>query len=424
MKGVRLGVLGERYYQYGRRAFDGICETCLSEHDGRLALDNICLVAGLGNTAHREGTFDYYMSEPVVKMMQRVWRRWCLPISRPCITTSWPVSAIRSPPRACAPSRTRLADTLRASTLIRDVNNVGAITPGVRLHDLPQGTVEERIRMAGELGFSCIQLPSKVLYASMGIDRGGLTRELADHLRAVLDEAGVSVAVLGCYKNLATPDRQQLMDNFAEYEACLNFVQMLGGCPVGTETGRPNAQNRVADDRMTDEALEAFMDGLARVCERAEAVGGQILIEPGWNETVNTPDRCREVLERVSSPSLGVIYDPVSLLHPSVVDEAQEITARMLYLCGSKIRVLHAKDYEVVDNEDEAGWCDGTGSRLVCHGVGETGRYDFEPVVAWAAAACPGIPCVVENSVPATAADCLATLEHMSTRCGASHREL
>ena len=48
--------------------------------------------------------------------------------------------------------------------------------------------------MAGELGFSCIQLPSKVLYASMGIDRGGLTRELADHLRAVLDEAGVSVA--------------------------------------------------------------------------------------------------------------------------------------------------------------------------------------------------------------------------------------
>ncbi len=67
MKGVRLGVLGERYYQHGRRAFDGICETCLSEHDGQLALENICLVAGLGNTAHREGTFGYYMSEPIVK---------------------------------------------------------------------------------------------------------------------------------------------------------------------------------------------------------------------------------------------------------------------------------------------------------------------------------------------------------------------
>lgn len=67
MKGVRLGVLDRRYYDYGRHAFDGVCDTCLSEQDGKLALDHICLVAGLGNTQHREGTFDYYMREPVVK---------------------------------------------------------------------------------------------------------------------------------------------------------------------------------------------------------------------------------------------------------------------------------------------------------------------------------------------------------------------
>ena len=29
----------------------------------------------------------------------------------------------------------------------------GALSVGVRLHDLPEGTVEERIRMAGKLGF-------------------------------------------------------------------------------------------------------------------------------------------------------------------------------------------------------------------------------------------------------------------------------
>ncbi len=67
MKGVRLGVLDQRYYQFGRRAFDGICRTCLSESDGCLTLKNICLVAGLGNRNHREGTFDYYMHEPIVE---------------------------------------------------------------------------------------------------------------------------------------------------------------------------------------------------------------------------------------------------------------------------------------------------------------------------------------------------------------------
>ena len=298
------------------------------------------------------------------------------------------------------------------------------ITPGVRLHDLPEGSVEERIRMAGRLGFKCIQLPSKVLYKSFGIDRGGLTRELADHLHGVLDEEDVKVAVFGCYKNLATPDQHQLLDNIAEYEACFRFARWLGGCPVGTETGRPNVENRVADDRMTDAALETFCSALARVCSIAEQEGAELLIEPGWNETVSTPERCREVLERVPSAALGVIYDPVSLLHPSVVDRAQELVSQMLYLCGSKIRVLHAKDYEVVHNEDEAGWCDGTGSRLVCHGVGETGRFDFAPVVSWAAAACPGIPCVVENRTPATQPACLSLLESLAAGADAAHAEM
>ena len=67
MKGVRLGVLDGRYYEVGRRAFDGVCETCLSEEGGQLGLGSICLVAGLGNAGHREGTFDYYMREPVVR---------------------------------------------------------------------------------------------------------------------------------------------------------------------------------------------------------------------------------------------------------------------------------------------------------------------------------------------------------------------
>lgn len=71
MKSVRLGFLNESYFQYGRKAFDGICKKYLSEEDGELQLGGICLVAGLGNSKGkhemREGTFDYYMKEPVVK---------------------------------------------------------------------------------------------------------------------------------------------------------------------------------------------------------------------------------------------------------------------------------------------------------------------------------------------------------------------
>ena len=69
MKSVRMGILDESYYKYGKKALDGICEKYISEKDGQLQMDGICLVAGLGpaDNPRRDGTFEYYMSEPVVQ---------------------------------------------------------------------------------------------------------------------------------------------------------------------------------------------------------------------------------------------------------------------------------------------------------------------------------------------------------------------
>lgn len=68
LKGVRLGFLPESYRENGKKAFQGICDKYLStDEEGNLHLDGICLVAGLGGKEMRPGTFDYYMSEPVVK---------------------------------------------------------------------------------------------------------------------------------------------------------------------------------------------------------------------------------------------------------------------------------------------------------------------------------------------------------------------
>lgn len=68
LKGVRLGFLPESYAEYGKKAFDGICKNKLSsDENGELHLDGICLVAGLGGKDKRDGTYGYYMSEPIVK---------------------------------------------------------------------------------------------------------------------------------------------------------------------------------------------------------------------------------------------------------------------------------------------------------------------------------------------------------------------
>ena len=70
LKGARLGVLDSKFATYGKETFDGICSKYLQiKDDGDLNLSGICLVAGLGpaNNTRRDGSFEYYISEPVVE---------------------------------------------------------------------------------------------------------------------------------------------------------------------------------------------------------------------------------------------------------------------------------------------------------------------------------------------------------------------
>ncbi len=70
LKGARLGVIDSSYAALGKGTFDGICERYLKISDsGELNLGGICLVAGLGpeNNRRRDGSYEYYVSEPIVE---------------------------------------------------------------------------------------------------------------------------------------------------------------------------------------------------------------------------------------------------------------------------------------------------------------------------------------------------------------------
>ena len=68
LKGARLGVLAKEYAAKGLKTFDGIVNKYLTFHDEGIDLGGICLVAGLGpeKDHRRDGTYAYYISEPVV----------------------------------------------------------------------------------------------------------------------------------------------------------------------------------------------------------------------------------------------------------------------------------------------------------------------------------------------------------------------
>jgi unsaturated rhamnogalacturonyl hydrolase len=66
-KGVRKGHLDRKYLDLARTGYQGLVEHFIEVSDqGLVDLKQICSVAGLGGTPYRDGSFDYYISEPVV----------------------------------------------------------------------------------------------------------------------------------------------------------------------------------------------------------------------------------------------------------------------------------------------------------------------------------------------------------------------
>ncbi len=69
LKGSRLGILSGDFAELGEKTFDGIMNRYLVFTETGFNLGGICLVAGLGpeNNRRRDGSYEYYISEPVVE---------------------------------------------------------------------------------------------------------------------------------------------------------------------------------------------------------------------------------------------------------------------------------------------------------------------------------------------------------------------
>ncbi len=67
LKGLRKGYLSQDLKDFGKASFEGLVdEFILETKDGYINLNKICFVAGLGGKGNRDGSFTYYISEPIV----------------------------------------------------------------------------------------------------------------------------------------------------------------------------------------------------------------------------------------------------------------------------------------------------------------------------------------------------------------------
>jgi unsaturated rhamnogalacturonyl hydrolase len=68
-KALKKGYIdADKYKAFARKAYNGILNNFIKEEsDGTISITNVCAVAGLGGDPYRNGSYEYYVSEPVRK---------------------------------------------------------------------------------------------------------------------------------------------------------------------------------------------------------------------------------------------------------------------------------------------------------------------------------------------------------------------
>ena len=224
---------------------------------------------------------------------------------------------------------------------------------GIRLHDVAQGTLQERLAVAKEQGFSCMHLAvSKTVPGFAMADSPALLEgEAGAMVEQAVNEGGVACAVLGCYMQLATADEEALQRTQAAYFAHLRFAGRIGSPVVGTET--PPAKDLRFSEPVweSEDALQLLIRNLKPVVRRAEEEGAILAIEPVFRHIVSTPERAERLLDAIPSDHLRIILDAVNLLSPEGTQRADAIIEEAIRRLGDKVSVLHLKDYRLIPGE-------------------------------------------------------------------------
>lgn len=258
---------------------------------------------------------------------------------------------------------------------------------GMRLHDTPRMGLEERLSYIEKQGFTCAHVAlSKVLGEKLGAGMA-LTPGYAGVLRRMFAAYGIDFAVLGCYLNLANPDRQQLAEIQKCYMEHIRLAAIAGCGVVGTETGAPNMEYSFVPECHTEEAFRSFLHGLKPVVRYAEQMGVIIGIEPVATHIVHTPKLARRMLDEIGSPNLQIIFDPVNLLYIENYENREEILGEAMELLMNEIAVAHIKDFRIENG------------KFINTAAG-TGMMDYRSFLKFLKEKKPWIACTLEDTVP------------------------
>ncbi|AIQ42662.1 sugar phosphate isomerase/epimerase [Paenibacillus sp. FSL R7-0297] len=222
---------------------------------------------------------------------------------------------------------------------------------GVRAHDFNPCPLPQLIQKLEEYSFSSVQFALHKSFPESAPRLSALSPGTAAYYGEAFRQAGIRIAVLGCYVNIIDPDPERRAQALNDFHAHLRLARDFGASLVGTETG--SVGNGYTPDNFTEEAFEQVVASVKAMVAEAERFGVTVGIEAGINHPLHTAQLTRRLLDEVASNNLQVIFDAANLITPDNYLQQESIVAEALELLGDRIAVLHLKDFTLRDGRIE-----------------------------------------------------------------------
>ncbi len=209
---------------------------------------------------------------------------------------------------------------------------------GTRAHDYGTDEVLPLFTRIADDGFSTVQLAyKKAVKGVFSLD--DITPKLIEDTIDAMKKTGISIGVLGCYVELALCDEAARKKAVDEFIAMLPVAKRLGAHCIASETTHM-CTNAGATRAQAVRQLEKSM---SEIMPAAESLGVTVALEPVYSHAMNTPEQTREVLDRINSKNLKVLFDPVNILSPDYALKQNDMWDRVFALLGDDITAVHMK---------------------------------------------------------------------------------
>ncbi len=198
-----------------------------------------------------------------------------------------------------------------------------------RMVHLFESTGLELVQLSGELLDELIEDPAKI---------PARVQHLTDH--------GLSIAALGAYCNMVSPNLEKRRRNITFLKNCLRAANQLGTTVVSTETGTLHPSGDWSDT--PENATPAAWDELYRVLDEllpvAESAQSVLALEGYVNNILKTYDQAEQILRRYPSPHLKLMCDPYNYLSQDLLPQSAPLSAGFLQRFKDDFAIAHLKD--------------------------------------------------------------------------------